>query len=409
MFLQFKAISGFKREHIIAFSLLFNTFAWYFIGLIIIDKIGYPFQEASFGNFWFRLFYTVSIIASALVGAVSLAKIHKIRFFYIWLLFGISASLFLAMPIVFSLLAVLTVIMLLGSSLGLGIPLCLSYFTESTAIENRGKLGGIILFATIFSAPFVSIVMSTLDLASSALILAIWRGWSLPVLFLTSKKSDIKLDIQKIPSLASVFQNRTFSLYFLAWLMFTLVDSFGSVFVNFHIGEIRFLIVIVEPIVAGISALIGGIVSDRVGRKRVMIFGFVSLGVAYAMVGLAAHIWIAWLLYFIIDGIALGLLVVLFVMVLWGDLTKTGSEKFYAVGATPFFLTQMLSLLFAPYVALIPETSAFSLAAFFLFIAVIPLLYAPETLPEKKIQQRQIKIYTEEALKLKQKIEQKQR
>jgi len=69
----------------------------------------------------------------------------------------------------------------------------------------------------------------------------------------------------------------------------------------------------------------------------------------------------------------------------------------------------MLSLLFAPYVALIPETSAFSLAAFFLFIAVIPLLYAPETLPEKKIQQRQIKIYTEEALKLKQKIEQKQK
>ncbi|MDH5448513.1 MAG: MFS transporter [Candidatus Bathyarchaeota archaeon] len=408
MFLRLQERHGFKGEHIVAFALLFNTFSWYFIGLLMIDKVGYFFSEVSFENLYLRLVYTVSIIASALVGSVSLAKVRKVRFFYVWLLFGIIASLFLATPMVSSLFTTLVMVMLLGSSMGLGMPLCLSYFTESTPIENRGKLSGIILFATIFSAPFVSIIMSTLDLVSSAVILALWRGWSLPMLFFTPKKSDdFEPRIQRTPSLISVFQNRTFVLYFVAWLMFTLVDSFGSVFVNFHVGEIRFLIGIVEPSVAGVSALIGGVLSDQVGRKRVMIFGFVSLGVAYAMVGLAAHIWIAWLFYFIIDGIALGLLVVLFVMVLWGDLPRNGSEKFYAVGVAPFFLTQMLSLLLAPYVALIPETSAFSLAAFFLFIAVIPLLYARETLPEKKIQQRQLKIYTEEALKLKQKIKQK--
>jgi MFS family permease len=408
MFFSFR--NRHKVEHVVAFALLFNTFSWYFVALFIIEKIGYAFNEASFGNMHLRLVYTVAIIVSALIGSVSLAKTPKVRFFYVWLLFGTIASLFLATPLTSSLLTTLIMTMLLGSSLGFGMPSCLSYFTEATPVENRGKLSGIIMFATIFSAPFFSVVISTLDLVSSVVALALWRGWSLPILFFTSRTRDkSEPSIQRTPSLFSVLQNRTFYLYFIAWLMFTFADSFGAVFVEFHIGEIRPLIVIVEPIVAGFSAFIGGVLSDQIGRKRVMIFGFVSLGVAYAMVGLAAQIWIAWLCYFIIDGIALGLLAVLFVMVLWGDMSRNSSEKFYAIGVTPFFLTQMLSLLFAPYVAMIPEIGAFSLAAFFLFIAVIPLLYARETLPEKKIEQRQLKIYTREALKLKQEIEQKKK
>ena len=67
----------------------------------------------------------------------------------------------------------------------------------------------------------------------------------------------------------------------------------------------------------------------------------------------------------------------------------------------------MLFLSLAPYMKLTLGYGVFSLAAFFLFIAVTPLLYAPETLPQKKIQERQLKIYTKEALKLKQKAEQK--
>ncbi len=98
----------------------------------------------------------------------------------------------------------------------------------------------------------------------------------------------------------------------------------------------------------------------------------------------------------------------MFTIVIWGELARFGTEKYYAVGEAPFFLTQLVYLLFAPYMTLISETSAFSLAAFFLFIAIIPLLYVHETLPEKKIQQRQLKIYTEEALKLKEKVEQRQ-
>jgi hypothetical protein len=46
-------------------------------------------------------------------------------------------------------------------------------------------------------------------------------------------------------------------------------------------------------------------------------------------------------------------------------------------------------------------------AAFFLFIAVFPLLYASETLPEKKIELRRLRSFAEEAQKARDKYERK--
>jgi hypothetical protein len=40
-----------------------------------------------------------------------------------------------------------------------------------------------------------------------------------------------------------------------------------------------------------------------------------------------------------------------------------------------------------------------SARAFFLFLAVLPLMYAPETLSEKKIKDRELKQYIEKAKK----------
>jgi nucleotide-binding universal stress UspA family protein len=43
--------------------------------------------------------------------------------------------------------------------------------------------------------------------------------------------------------------------------------------------------------------------------------------------------------------------------------------------------------------------AVFSFAAFFLFLAVLPLVYAPETLPEKTMKDRELKKYIEKAQK----------
>lgn len=397
---QFKRQIG--RNNIVAFALLFNTFSWYYLGRGMVAQISGAFAETSFEHLFLTLTYPASIIASGIIGSVFLARVSRSRLFYLWLLLGVSTAALLAVPVVSPLISAFLII-LLGVSVGFGTPACLNYFAESVLIENRGKVGGVILLMTLVGSSFLFIVVSPLSLPFNSMFFGLWRAWSLPFpFFISESETPPEKSGRKTLSFASVLHNRTFLLYFAAWLMFSLVDSFETVILNLTIGEFEFLITI-EPIIASFSALAAGVLSDWIGRRRILIFGFVSLGVAYAIIGLLPQIWISWLLYYVTDGIALGSLTVLFMLVLWGDLSKNGSEKFYAIGETPYFLTEILYILLTPYLASIPATSIFSLAAFFLFLAVLPLLYAPETLPEKKIKERELKMYIGEAKKIKEK------
>jgi len=115
---------------------------------------------------------------------------------------------------------------------------------------------------------------------------------------------------------------------------------------------------------------------------------------------------VSWYLYTAFDGIAWGMFASVFFMTLWGDLAgKYEKEKYYLVGGLPYILASFLSVLVKPYVEIIPLGTAFSLASFFLFLAVLPLMYAPETLPEKEIKERELKKYIEKAKKIKEKYD----
>jgi MFS family permease len=403
MFAKFQG-KRIERNQVISSTLLFNTLSWYILGQSIVTKMRDAFGEGGQESLVLGLIYAVFLIVSAIFSSAFLIKSRRKHLFSAWVIFGILTSISSAISVDSSLFVNIVIISLLGVSTGIGLPSCLSYFAESISHENRGKAGGIIFFVTFFSAAVALVLILNLDFLIGAAILAFWRVWALPLLFFVSEKSlPSDKTSQIIPSLISILRDRNFVLYFVAWLMFAFVNSFEGVVVDRTIGEYRFFIKIVEPAVASFSALAAGILSDWVGRKRVLIFGFVSLGMAYAVIGLLAQSWVSWLFYFVMDGIAIGSLWVLFVIVLWGDLSRDGSEKFYAIGGAPFFLTELFSLVLAPYLSLIPESSAFSLAAFFLFLAVLPLLYARETLPEKKIKERELKLYIEKAKKVKEK------
>jgi hypothetical protein len=398
---RFRENVAFTKGHFAVLLLLLNSFSWYYFGQLIVAKLTSISENGL--SLLFGIAFPLSIIISALAGSIFLSKLREIRTLYGWLFSGAVASLLPALPIGNSFAGMFAIVVVLGGSLGLGMPLLLRRFTDSMPIENRGAIGGLTFFMVTVSAPIAIIAVSNLDLPSSALFLSLWRCWSIPTLRALPKRSESQADYERGVSFRDVFDNRAFVLYFVAWLMFSMVDGFEEFSISQYQGEFSFAMNIVEPIIAGFSALVGGILADRTGRKKVVIFGFVSLGIAYAVLGIFSQWSTSWLLYFVIDGMAIGLLWAMFTIVIWGELATRGTEKYYAVGEVPFFLTQILYLLSKPYVALDQYSSAFSLAAFFLFIAVVPLLYAPETLPEKKIQERQLRIYTEEALKLKQK------
>jgi len=173
-------------------------------------------------------------------------------------------------------------------------------------------------------------------------------------------------------------------------------------------GDKLALVQISEFAFIGIFAFIGGFIADIAGRKRVVIAGFVMLGVEYATMSMFSDYSFAIYIFTILDGITWGLLFSVFLTVIWGDLGEGfEKEKFYALGGVPFLIASFLSVLIEPYAKSIPLATAFTIASFFLFVAVIPLMYATETLPEKSMKDRELKDYLAKAQKFAQKATEK--
>jgi MFS family permease len=349
------------------------------------------------------IFYIASI-GSSVAGSFLSYQIRRLNLLYFWMILGTVSSFF---PVIVPYLTAgqyVIIFLFLGISLGLGIPSCFAFFAEFTKIENRGHVSALIFSIANFSVLIFTLLFMIFDLSNYFLFLAIWRGLGL-LLFVLLKPEERNRNRRNRTSFAFVFHDRSFILYFIAWVMFTLIDSLEkSILRNFVESNFGRLILIIQPIIASFAMLIAGLLSDKIGRKRVTIYGFVSLGIAYAIIGIAPTLRISWYLYLAIDGIAAGILWLIFILIIWGDLSSfVTSEKYYLVGNLPTLARNITSLLPISFGALIPINATFSLASFFLFLAVLPLMYAPETLPERKIRLRQLKSYVEAAKKVREK------
>jgi MFS family permease len=219
-------------------------------------------------------------------------------------------------------------------------------------------------------------------------------------------KPSIELeDRSRAPSYRAVVNQRPFVLYFFPWVMFALLSYLTTPVLQNVVPQTTFTnMMIIENVFGAVFALVGGILMDSVGRKRLAIIGFVMLGLSYSILGFFNSTPV-WYVATIMNGISWGILFVLFVVTIWGDLSDGApSDKFYALGVSPFFVSKMLQLTInSQIVAAIPISAIFSFTALFLFLAVLPLIYAPETLPEKVIKQIELNSYLEQAQKVKEK------
>jgi len=389
-----------RKDFFIVFILLFNAITWLYMIIVMIENVLSSLNVGYTQSLIIWTTYYVTLIGSGIAGSILSKKINRLIFLYLWMILGAVTSLLPVMLGVSTVIHALIISILLGVSSGLGIPSCWAYFADHTLVENRGRIGGIILFVANLSAPFLVIPFKTFNLMVNSIFFALWRGFGLTIFLLKPKeKIASKMDV----SFTSIFHDKSFTLYFIAWLMFCLVDRFERPILGYFLSEFHFLVIGV--ITASISALIGGILCDWVGRKRIVLYGFAALGIAYAIISIAPAMAISWYFYLTVESISTGILWVIFFLIVWGDLSQLGTrEKYYVIGAIPLYLTNIIQLLSAPYVGLIPEANAFSLASFFLFLAVLPLLYAPETLPEKKIELRRLRKYAEKAKKVREKF-----
>jgi MFS family permease len=380
--------------------LVFNTIVWYTLTNIVLEdtlgSLGLSTKETLLG------IYYVGAAGSVVFGSMFLTRKRGILLLS-WMLAGVVTTPFLATMTVNSLTINILMSFFLGISVGIGLPACLAYFADSTIIENRGIHGGI-TWSAIGGGTFVlALLIGHLEVASAFVGLSIWRAIGL-VTFYFLRPNEKTKEPQQIPAYRSILRRRDMALYLIPWIMFVLINFTETAVLKKLFSDLYFLAGLIEFALIGIFAVIGGFLADLMGRKRVVITGFVTLGIGYAVLSLAPTNIISWCSYTVIDGFAWGMFACVFFMSVWGDLADDkAKEKYYTVGGLPYLLAGFLPVVFERYADNINPVAAFSLASFFLFVAVLPLMYAPETLPEKRMREIELKDYVEKAKKVKDK------
>lgn len=399
-----------RKEFFEILILVFNALTWYYMTLTILSNIS---NNLGFTQTEFLITsstYHIAIICSGGFGSILSNRIRKIPLLYSWILLGTILPFGLAFFDITMVNHAVGAFFIMGIIIGFGLPSCLTYLADYATIENRGRVSGLISLITFLSFIPIIIIFGTLDLKISIIISAAWRAIGFFLFWLLKpKEKTVAFEKERRKSLVSILHDRSFLLYWVPWLLFWLVDRSEESLLRTFLKNIfdphtYNLLQLAYLLLWAVFALFGGIMSDLIGRKRVIISGFIALGLGYAVIGLAPESVFSWYLYTIVDGIAWGIFLAAFILIVWGDLSRSGvKEKYYWLGNIPFFLTSVIQLFLAPLIALATPSSAFSLAAFFLFLAVLPLMYAPETLPEKKIELRRLKSYVEQAKKLREK------
>ncbi len=388
------------------FILIANVFSWYFPLYIFLRNI--LTTTMSYENLLmiFGIHY-LAVLFSAVAGIALFRKfLSRNRLLSLWMLLGACFSFFMILLKTESVLIISIVSVLIGVVLGFGYPSCLAYFADSIDTENKGKLGGIMFFTAFLGMLLIGFFTSILGFVESVLIYTLWRALGFIAFYTLKDRKSKGKERSAETSYKLIISEKPFILYMVPWTMFCLVNFFvGPLQEHYWNANIFNSVIVAEFGIASIATLIGGYFADLIGRKRVVISGYVLLGIGYAVLSIfpTDNIFIG--IYAVFDGIAWGLFLLIFLLVIWGDLAgDREKEKYYLLGALPFLISSYIWIIVAPFAEVIPISASFSLASFFLFLAVVPLMFAPETLSEKAIRERELRSYIEKAKRVREKF-----
>jgi hypothetical protein len=288
------------------------------------------------------------------------------------------------------------------------LPITLGNYAASLEVGKRAKISGITYLILALLTAVLSVLVLN-NLVFTCIILASIRLTGLFAFRMLGKKDEFPEE-DSLEKTANISLQKNFLLFFVPWAIFCLVDYLTvpliqNAFQSY--GDFISLSPVIESVIIAITAVISGILADRVGRKRLIMVGFVMLGIGFAALSLFVKSTlenapiIAGYIYTVSDGVAWGIFYVIFMLTLWGDLAKNQKGKIlYAIGTLPYIFGNVFRLsLQGDLLANVPDpTQVFSFASIFLFLAVIPLLYAPETLSEKIIANQELNSYVNKAL-----------
>ena len=393
---------GVNRANLPVFFTLLGAFLWYYLALNVMTAISVSLKT---DYLLLMLSHSIGVLLAGAIGLFLSRKRYTLLL--VWTILGAVTSLLPLFDPSFTILNVQLVCFAWGLSFGLGMPACLSLFAEVVPIEKRGRFGGLSLMFAFLCAVLINGFAQPLGILFTYLSFGTLRLLGLiPLLKLRLGKEASVTEKRVAPYGILTSFDRRFYLYIAPWFLFNVIDTLEGLLlrnvVRTTFAEYFLLTQLVLLLSLSVFVLMGGVLCDLIGRKPVIILGLSIMGIAYAIISITQASLLAWFFFFVSDGIAAGMFLTVFVAVIWGDLAPKGSEPFYYyAGNVPLFLATITQFFLVGSITSLSPTSAFSLAAFFLFLAVLPILFAPETLPEKKLKERELKGYIEKAKKTK--------
>jgi MFS family permease len=389
-----------ERDFLVLVILTGNALVWFYMTYIQLGSILANFNATFDQVITAWLMYYSAIIFSLLFGSVALTKIRMSKIMIGWIFLGCVSTV---LPVLLKITAfeeILIYCSFIGFSFGIGLPYVLAYFAELTTLEKRGRVAGLLLLLLYLCVIAMIILIQNADFTIQTILFTVWRGSG--IIFLLFDQLKEKENSKETLPFSFILTNKPFLLYFTPWLLFNIANQALSGFLEVFLKEQLFThMQLMTIIVATVFTFVGGLLLDLLGRKKVIICGFTTLGLACAILSMIPISSPYFILYPIADGAAWGTFMASFVFTIWGDLfTGKRVERVYAIGIFPPYLAGVVWYIFAPILTEIPSYGAFSLGALFLFIAVIPLMFAPETLAKEIVELRKMRKYVKDGKRL---------
>jgi MFS family permease len=386
-----------KRELLTNTFLVSGTLAWFFI---INFYLNTSFEDI-FGNI-FGIWFYGSASLFAVVGVIIEKKLNRRLFLILWVTLGTISTLSLLFfsGYVFSVI----ISVFFGISLGLGLPTSLACMADSTDVGERGRVSGTIVLVSFLMAFITPIIIRLLSLGIMAAVLLTAFVRSTSIISLIFDSFDrTKNELRTYSTAARDPQGvRDFFYYLFPWVIFVFTSGAGFYMIPsnsenqlLQIGSILRLVCI------AVFGFITGIVADRVGRKRPLIIGLAMFYTGFALVGFEINT-ITGIIYYLATGVAWGSLLVVYLSVP-GDLSTSNSRaKYYTAGTMiPIIILLGVTSGSVPnFFTDLAKSPAFFVINFALFLTILPIIRAKETLTQDRIKERKLKEHLERVRKI---------
>jgi len=353
---------------------------WYYLFVLRIPNI-MESLETMWPTGWAGGVFNLAIAFSVLIGAFFMDRVDKLHVIYMWA--GVMPIAMVPFLFLLNMAYTLALLLISGLLFGLSILAYCVYFCSLTAREERGRVSGAIIFISLLSYSMLSFLISDFRVTLATCIFLCLTTFTITLF--KPKRKPILAEGEAL----STVQNgdKSFLLYLVPWLTYCAINGTLAGIVTTYLSTqftgMMFQMKVVQYVAAGFSAVIAGVFADWVGRRAILIVGVLSYGVGTALTGLASSPQ-AGIFSIFMSGVSWGIFLSTYTLVVWGDLSSTRRcAPLYAAGISPFYFSRVLRHLILP---LIPHPSAAEaalLSGLLVFLSLIPLIYASESLPEE--------------------------